>query len=100
MQTGKLQISASLHSRYQNADQQKPAELKQEKSFIQKRCYIDVECSLNIYLADVQAYIQPQKVSEKSSQQREREREKQPRFCSLSLVWQSRNWDKKLFCFV
>lgn len=38
MLTGQLQISASLHGRYQNADQHKPAELNQERvNFIPKR---------------------------------------------------------------
>lgn len=43
--TGQLEISASLHTRYQNADQQKPDELNQERgNFIPKRCYIDAKC--------------------------------------------------------
>lgn len=53
MHTGQLQISASLHSRFRNAEQQKPAELKQEKSFIPKRDVIQMlNVGLDLYLAD------------------------------------------------
>lgn len=59
MLTGQLQISASLHGRYQNADQHKPAELNQERvNFIPKRDVMQMlNVDPNLCRADVQAYI-------------------------------------------
>lgn len=64
MHTGQLQMPASLHSRYQNADQQNSAELKQQGVLFPRE--MSSRCSMDLCLADAQAYIQPWKLSEKA----------------------------------